>query len=274
MYPGFKPKAATFSYDDGISQDRELLSLLRQEGFKATFNLNSGHSGLQKIRTDLEGREVDCSHLVLEENVSLYAGMEIASHSYSHPFLETLPYQEQSEEISKDKENLEKLFQQKIIGFAYPYGTYNSDTLKALAAQGILYARTVQSTYEFHRPYNFLLWHPTIHHNDSRLEETLKRFLQTEEELAICYIWGHAYEFALQHNFSLIGKIGKMIGHKDDIWYATNGEICSYIKAAELVYYKKREEGFFVNPSEKEVYLINEKNEKMVLAPHERRKYE
>ena len=47
-----------------------------------------------------------------------------------------------------------------------------------------------------------------------------------------------------------------------------------YIKAAELVYYKKRQEGFFVNPSSKVVYLITEKGHKIILKPHERMKYE
>ena len=33
-------KGITFSYDDGVTQDRRLISLLNRYGMKATFNLN------------------------------------------------------------------------------------------------------------------------------------------------------------------------------------------------------------------------------------------
>ena len=41
MWEG-KKKAVTFSYDDGVTQDRRLVELLNRYGLKATFNLNSG----------------------------------------------------------------------------------------------------------------------------------------------------------------------------------------------------------------------------------------
>ena len=40
MFHG-KMKAITFSYDDGVVQDRRLIELLDKYGLKATFNLNS-----------------------------------------------------------------------------------------------------------------------------------------------------------------------------------------------------------------------------------------
>ena len=35
-------KALTFSYDDGIEQDRKLVEIFNRYGMKATFNLNTG----------------------------------------------------------------------------------------------------------------------------------------------------------------------------------------------------------------------------------------
>ena len=40
-YPGGKAKAVTFSYDDGVPQDKRLLELFNKYGLKATFNFNS-----------------------------------------------------------------------------------------------------------------------------------------------------------------------------------------------------------------------------------------
>lgn len=40
MFQG-KMKAITFSYDDGVTQDRRLVELFNRYGVKGTFNLNS-----------------------------------------------------------------------------------------------------------------------------------------------------------------------------------------------------------------------------------------
>lgn len=250
LYPGFKTKAATFSFDDSILQDRTTVNILKSHGLKGTFNLNLGQSGEEKIR---EG--IDCSHLVLEKEYSLYDGMEIATHTYQHPHLETLPYEEQKKQYQLDIEGLEKLTGRKIIGSAYPYGTYNKDTLRALKELGIVYGRTTRSTYDFSLPFNFLLWHPTIHHNDPRIFEIMDSFFAVKKELACLYIWGHSYEFAIQPRcpFSTLEKIASMLEEKkEDVAFLTNGEIYTYCNAANMVYYR---DGGFVNPSDQDVYL-------------------
>ena len=38
----WKEKAVTFSYDDGVTQDRRLVEMMNTYGVKGTFNLNSG----------------------------------------------------------------------------------------------------------------------------------------------------------------------------------------------------------------------------------------
>ena len=59
-----KKKAVTFSYDDGISQDIRLIEILNRYGLKATFNLNSGLFGQQRI---LRVRGVPVNHDRLKE---------------------------------------------------------------------------------------------------------------------------------------------------------------------------------------------------------------
>ena len=41
-FPGGKKKALTLSYDDGKEQDIRLVSIMRRNGLKGTFNLNGG----------------------------------------------------------------------------------------------------------------------------------------------------------------------------------------------------------------------------------------
>jgi hypothetical protein len=247
LYPSFKCKAITFSYDDGVRQDREVIAILRAHHLRGTFNLNFGQSGQAKERNG-----IDCSHLALEESQDLYQGMEVANHTFSHPHLEGLPFEVQSDEYERNKEKLERCFGASVLGSAYPYGTYDATTLQVLRDLKVHYARTTQSTYAFHRPYNWLLWAPTIHHNDPALHDTLVRFYESDEELALFYLWGHAYEFALADNFALLDHFCGDIEKHPEIWNATNEEIYEYVCAAEMVYYRN---GFFVNPSKKNVFL-------------------
>ena len=41
-FPQGKPKTLTFSYDDGVDQDKRLIKILDSHKMKGTFNLNSG----------------------------------------------------------------------------------------------------------------------------------------------------------------------------------------------------------------------------------------
>jgi len=41
-FPGFRDKAVTLSYDDGVRQDKRLISIMQKYGLKGTFNINSG----------------------------------------------------------------------------------------------------------------------------------------------------------------------------------------------------------------------------------------
>ena len=44
-FPGGKTRALTFSYDDGVLQDRRLVGILNDHGLKGTFNIGSGVLG-------------------------------------------------------------------------------------------------------------------------------------------------------------------------------------------------------------------------------------
>ena len=44
-FPGGKTRALTFSYDDGVLQDRRLVGILNDHGLRGTFNIGSGVLG-------------------------------------------------------------------------------------------------------------------------------------------------------------------------------------------------------------------------------------
>ena len=88
MWYGMK-KAVTFSYDDGVTQDRRLIKIFDKYGLKATFNLNSGFLGTANSLVR-EGVTVSHSKPRACEVRNIYKNHEIAAHTLTHPSLPSL----------------------------------------------------------------------------------------------------------------------------------------------------------------------------------------
>ena len=225
-YPGGVSKALTLSYDDGVKQDIRMIDILDKYGIKCTFNLNSGCFASEGS----SGR-----HLTLQGAVELYknSNHEVAGHTRTHPWLETLPAPQVALEVLEDRRELERLFGGVIRGMAYPYGTYSDDVVNVLKASGIAYSRTTKSTEDFTLPTDWLRLPATCHHNDPRLMELAEKFVSRtyDKHPKLFYLWGHTYEFDDRDNWNVIEEFCQAVANKDDIWYATNIEIYDYVTA-------------------------------------------
>lgn len=226
-YAGGKHYAVTFSYDDGVADDRRLVEIFNKYGVKCTFNLFSANA------------ESDKSNCVTHDEIrTLYAGHEIACHAYHHPHLERMTIKDQYDELIRDRETLERLGGRIVRGMAFPFGTYNADTLTAMKTAGIEYGRTTASTGALTIPDNFLTWHPTCHHNES--EKPINQLIYNIEKApwragGLLYIWGHSYEFMQKDapvDFDeMERRVARLSACEYDIWFATNVEIMDYLKA-------------------------------------------
>lgn len=261
LYPGFKKKCLTFSYDDGVIQDKVFLDKIKNTCFKATFNLNSGLFSTIKYRDGKDNSRLDNKNLK-----EIYQNHEISAHSLYHFHMENLDYKSNLKEISSDILNLKEIFSCDILGFAYPFGKYNSFTVEALKKCGIKYARTTLSTYDFSLPDDFIFWNPSIHHNDEKLIPLVDKFLNTDKELSLLYIWGHTYEFENQNNWGIIDNLISLLNNKDDIAYLTNIEIYNYINALRSVIINNNE---IYNNSSQDLYLQIDETY-IILKPHEK----
>lgn len=257
LYPGGRAKALTFSYDDGVRDDLKLIGIFNRYGMKATFNLNSGAlNSERKIHAD-ELKEV-------------YAGHEIASHGFVHPFLERIPRACALNDLLEDRRTLEKLTGSIVNGFALPYGTYNRETLELLSSVGYLYSRTGKSTGGFGLPEDFLQWHPTCHHSDA--EAVAVRFKKTCHSLALCYIWGHAYEFSNNNNWDLMERVCEELAGLPNIWYASNGEIARYLSALRRLE-TSADVSIVYNPSAVSLWFRSESGEILEIHAGETRRF-
>ncbi len=263
-FPGFKDKALTLSYDDGVRQDKRLISIMKQNGIKGTFNINSGifsdeYSGNQPLR------------MSLKEAVELYnnSEMEVAVHGVNHYPLKSIDSALAVNEIVQDRITLEKIFGRVIKGMAYAYGSYDDNVIEILKKCGINYSRTVKYTEGFDVPTDWLRLPATCHHNNPNLMSLAEKFLDNPNvsywyrNPKLFYLWGHSYEFDNNDNWNVIEDFCKLMGNRDDIWYETNGEIYDYVTAYDRLEFSA-DNSFVYNPSAIDVYLCY--GEKKIIA--------
>lgn len=234
LFPDGKTKALILSYDDGRTEDRQLVALMNKYNLVGTFHLNSN-----KLDTP--------TYLNKAEIKSLFHGHEVSVHSANHPNLPDISKIDIIYEILEDRKELESLVGYPVRGMAYPFGNTNDYVIEVINPLGIEYARTVGDTYNFEIPKDFLRWHPTIHQfaksywepnqpeKDKKemalFNKTIDSFLQTKE-LALLDIWGHSWEMGTDRNkWEATEKFFKILANNQSIYYTTQINLVDYINA-------------------------------------------
>lgn len=256
-FPNFKNKAVTLSYDDGVRQDKRLISIMKKNGLRGTFNINGG------CFSDFYDGKTETGRMTLEEARELYisSGMEIAVHGYRHLALSQVDRSMAVNDIVLDRRALENAFGTIINGMAYANGAYDDRTVNMLRECGIKYGRTVESSGGFDLPSDWLRLPATCHHSDPRLMELAKKFVERSErpywwhnQAQMFYLWGHSYEFDDNGDWCVIEEFAEYIGGRDDIWYATNGEIYDYLQACDRLIFSI-DGNIVYNPTCTDVYI-------------------
>ena len=236
IFPNFKDKCVTLSYDDGLIYDKKLIEILDKYGLKCTFNLNSEEfASKEGVR-----------HLTKEEAIKLYknSAHEIAVHGAHYISLSAVSSDMGTIDIIEDRKNLENMFGRIIKGMAYANGSFDENSVQMLKNCGIKYARTCLQTGKFDIPTDWLTLLTTCHHANPELNKYLDDFLCDKKNPnfwrncpKLFYLWGHSYEFNDNNNWEIIENFAKKVGKREDIWYATNGEVYDYIKVFESLEY-------------------------------------
>ncbi|MGD7037007.1 polysaccharide deacetylase family protein [Methylotuvimicrobium buryatense] len=137
--------SVTLTFDDGYADNFENAFLpLVENGMKATWFITTDCIGkhAQWMRPPSEQTKMLSADQIQEMS---NAGMEIGSHTCSHPDLSQLPFKQQLDELTRSKQILEDIVQKPVTGFAYPFGRYNEDTLQAVQAAGYQWACSTRS---------------------------------------------------------------------------------------------------------------------------------
>lgn len=220
-FPGGKRKAYTMSYDDGWPQDEKMIALMNKYGIKGTFNLTSG---------DLLFRQI-------ENPRERYKGHEIAAHGYNHAYLGRVAAPNAAYDVLKDRETLERVFGGTVRGYAYAYGSYNTETPQILKNCGIKYARVGNKEPQelnFLLPEDWYFFRPTCEDRSPKLMTYADQFLNLRPIFTQCYlfyVWGHSCFTDRENLWGTLEELFQKISASEDIWCATNIEIYDYLDA-------------------------------------------
>lgn len=243
-----KRHICTFSYDDCPPEDYKLVEIFNKHGMKATFNLNSCHFTEEY---GVNGEDV----------AELYKGHEVAVHTLKHPWIEKCSNITLINQVLEDRKNIEKQCGYVVRGMAYPYGTYDEDSINILKSCGIVYSRTAGETHGFTFPVDFMKWTGTCHHKNC--ESEINRFISALDSpwaSNLLYIWGHSFEFSNSpdRGFDFMDKMcAQLAEHKDKIWFSTNIEIYDYIMAQKALQVAA-DESFVYNPTQIDVWVVKD----------------
>ena len=239
-YPGGKPKAVTFSYDDGVRHDICLAETYNRYGIKCTFKINSAYIAKEPGQNKLTAEEIQ--HYILD------AGHEVAVHGHEHKAPGACRPIDTIQDVLTCRLELEKTFGMIIRGMAYPdsgitrfnnQATYEN-IKQNLQDLDIVYSRTLRGdNNEFGLPTDWHAWMPTAHHKNPKALEYADEFVAFDTDKAysshrwarLYYLWGHSYEFNNDNNWELLEALCEKLGGKEDTWYATNIEIYDYVHA-------------------------------------------
>jgi peptidoglycan/xylan/chitin deacetylase (PgdA/CDA1 family) len=116
---GFSRALVSVTLDDGwASQYQNALPILNKYGLKATYYIISGSMGEQPY------------YMSADQVKNLYLqGMEIGSHTITHPDLTKVTQSQLVNEMSQSQTTMQNVIGAPVLNFAYPYGAYNSATV-------------------------------------------------------------------------------------------------------------------------------------------------
>ena len=150
-------RRVVLTFDDGFASMWEnVLPLLEEFGFRATFFIVPGYVGKTLWGDPLtrtwsweeKSRRIPFPMMAWDQIARMSeAGMEIGSHTLSHPNLTDIAEEEARKEIHESKAFLEEKLGIPMQGFCYPRGCQNDAVVKLVQESGYHYGCTTKPGY-------------------------------------------------------------------------------------------------------------------------------
>lgn len=195
------PKYFLMSFDDGTVHDGRLVNLLNRYEIPGTFNLNSG---LEDFVWEFEGHPV--VRQKLSQTVEQYRGHEIASHSLTHPRLDSLYPPQLRREVEEDCTTLKRIFNVAELGFGVPF-TVCGERETRIIRKYVRYIRLSEYSDSFALPKD--PYHIPIHalYNDPDVREKIAAFAQNDLPDSFFVLAGHSYELEFLNHWEYMEEL-------------------------------------------------------------------
>jgi peptidoglycan/xylan/chitin deacetylase (PgdA/CDA1 family) len=135
---------AAITFDDGMRNNHEVaFPILREYGIPATVYVTIGFIDGSSPWIGGNGDAAMMDEQQLRELAA--AGWELGAHTMTHPDMSTLSYEQCLREISESAQALERIGQRPVATFAYPFGRYGTEAIRAARDSGMIAAVTTGS---------------------------------------------------------------------------------------------------------------------------------
>ena len=213
-------KYFVFSLDDGTVWDVDTIALFNKYGFKATFNLNSELQDFVWYNGD-----IPIKRLRLYDARHLYDGHEVASHTLTHPYLDSLDDGRLIYEVNQDITNIENIFNRGVVSFATPFETAGEREVNIIRyntkAKNIRLSQIDESFAKSVDPYHIKVTALDIDRALSLFDD----FINNPEAELFVYA-GHSYDFFVGDSFDKLEQLLELLSkNKDTVNVITMSEM-------------------------------------------------
>lgn len=194
-------KIFLLSFDDGTIWDKPMVELLNKYQIPCTFNLNSG---LEDFVWEFEGKPVIRQHL--EGTVEQYRGHEVASHTLTHPWLNSLTPPALAREVGEDCAAIKRIFGLEEIGFGVPFTACGEREI-SIIRKYVRYIRLSEYAESFALPSD--PYHIPIHglYNDPDIRDRIAAFAENDQPVSLFVMAGHSYELEYLNHWGYMEEL-------------------------------------------------------------------
>jgi peptidoglycan-N-acetylglucosamine deacetylase len=256
---GSTQKAAivTTSWDDGHPLDIRLAEMLASYGVPGTFYVPLRYESVPVMDT----KQIRALRAM---------GMEIGSHTLTHPNLTKVRKHHAIHELVESKKQLEDIVGEPIVSFCYPAGKFNAATRSCVIEANYKLARTTvafrteRNSDPFCMPVSFQLYphRRSVHLRHALKEGNLTGLLswcglwemendpvQLAESLlqhcrqhgGVWHLWGHSWEIEEFHLWGVLEDVLRRISNLQDVLYRTNSQVLDTVALPDRLHLRPGE---------------------------------
>lgn len=216
-----------FSIDDGTIFDKKVIDIFNKYHIKATFNLNSGLSHFVWYLNDDKNKPVYRPDL--SEAKDIYQGHDIASHSYTHPYMTSLSNEDIYQEVYKDISRLKEIFKVDINIFAFPFENYDERTINIIKdIKDIKLIRISELDPSFKLPKDRYHIKITSWDIDEALN-LINNFINDDDAELFVFV-AHSYDFEYGNSYNKLEELCKIVISNKDINIISMSELDDLIE--------------------------------------------